>query len=61
MLLTMFLAALMGSIWGAVLIARRSGGGQTALPFGTLLVPAGMATYLWGETWIRAYVGLFVR
>lgn len=59
-LLTLFLAALLGSLWGAWLIARRSGGGQTPLPFGTLLVPAAMATFLWGESWIRAYVGLFV-
>ncbi len=60
-LLTLFLAALMGSVWGAILIARRAGGGQTALPFGTLLVPAAMITYLWGEAWIQAYVGLFIR
>jgi len=60
-LVTMFLAALMGSVWGAILLARRSGGPQTALPFGTLLVPAAMVTYLWGETWIRAYLGWFVR
>lgn len=58
-LLTMFLAALMGSLWGSYLIVRRSGGGQTALPFGSLLAPAAMATFLWGESWIRAYVGLF--
>jgi leader peptidase (prepilin peptidase)/N-methyltransferase len=59
-LLTLFLAALMGSLWGGWLIARRSGGGQTPLPFGTLLVPAAMATFLWGESWIGAYIGLFV-
>jgi len=57
-LLTMFLAAFIGSLWGGWLILRRSGGGQTPLPFGTLLVPAAMASYLWGEVWIRAYVGL---
>ena len=58
-LLTLFLAALAGSLWGAFLIARRSGGGQTALPFGTLLAPAAMAVFLWGEAWIRGYMGLF--
>jgi prepilin signal peptidase PulO-like enzyme (type II secretory pathway) len=41
------------------MIARRVGGGQTPLPFGSLLAPAAMVVYLWGETWIRAYVGLF--
>jgi prepilin signal peptidase PulO-like enzyme (type II secretory pathway) len=54
----LFLAALMGTIWGGILILRRLGHGQTALPFGTLLVPAAMACLLWGETWIRAYVRL---
>jgi leader peptidase (prepilin peptidase)/N-methyltransferase len=58
-LLTLFFAALAGSVWGAVMIARRVGGGQTPLPFGSLLAPAAMVVYLWGETWIRAYVGLF--
>jgi leader peptidase (prepilin peptidase)/N-methyltransferase len=59
-LLTLFLAALIGSLWGLFLIVRRAGGGQTALPFGTLLAPAAMAAFLWGETWIRGYFGLFV-
>jgi len=58
-LLTMFLAALIGSVWGAYLIARRSGGGQTPLPFGSLLAPAAIVSFLWGEQWIRSYVGWF--
>ena len=58
-LLTLLLAALAGSLWGALLIARRQGGGQTALPFGTLLAPASMVAFLWGEGWLRAYLGLF--
>jgi len=58
-LLTMFLAALIGSVWGAYLIARRSGGGQTPLPFGSLLAPAATVSFLWGEQWIRSYVGWF--
>ena len=58
-LLTLFLAALAGSLWGAVLMARRLGTGQTALPFGTLLSPAAMVAYLWGEGWMRAYVSVF--
>jgi len=32
-LLTLFLAALVGSLWGVFLILRRAGGSQTALPF----------------------------
>jgi leader peptidase (prepilin peptidase)/N-methyltransferase len=58
-LLTMFLAALAGSLWGAFLIARRTGGGQTALPFGSLLAPAAMLSLLWGDAWLMAYFGLF--
>jgi leader peptidase (prepilin peptidase) / N-methyltransferase len=58
-LLTLFLAALAGSLWGAALIARGQGGGKTALPFGTLLAPAAMVAFLWGDFWIRAYAGLF--
>jgi leader peptidase (prepilin peptidase)/N-methyltransferase len=57
-LLTLFLAALAGSAWGGVLMVRRVGSGQTALPFGTLLCPAAMLVYLWGEDWMRAYVHL---
>jgi leader peptidase (prepilin peptidase)/N-methyltransferase len=58
-LLTVMLAALAGSLWGAVLIARGTGGGKTALPFGTLLAPAALAAFLWGEGWKNAYMSLF--
>lgn len=58
-LVTLFLAALGGTIWGVILIARRRGGGTTALPFGSLLAPSGMVALLWGPGWIRAYMGLF--
>jgi leader peptidase (prepilin peptidase) / N-methyltransferase len=60
-LLTLFLAALAGSIWGGILMARRVGSGQTALPFGTLLCPAAMVVYLWGDDWVRAYFDLIAR
>ena len=58
-LLTLMLAALAGSLWGAVLIARGTGHGKTQLPFGTMLAPAAMAALLWGEGWSRAYLSLF--
>lgn len=54
-LLTLFLASLAGAIWGGVLIARGEGGGRTALPFGTLLAPAAMVAFLWGDRWVNAY------
>lgn len=58
-LLTMFLASVVGAIWGAVLIARGSGSGKTALPFGTLLAPASLVAFLWGDRWMNAYLSLF--
>jgi leader peptidase (prepilin peptidase)/N-methyltransferase len=58
-LMAVMLAALAGSLWGLVLIARGIGDGKTALPFGTLLAPAAMAAFLWGEGWKNAYLALF--
>ena len=60
-LLALFLAALIGSLWGILLMVRKKGGGQTALPFGTLLAPAAMAAFLWGPAWLAAYTALFRR
>jgi leader peptidase (prepilin peptidase)/N-methyltransferase len=57
-LLAFFLAAFAGSLWGGWLILRRQGDGLTALPFGTLLVPATMVAFLWGNAWIGAYLRL---
>jgi len=58
-LLTLFLASMVGAVWGAVLIARGSGHARTALPFGTLLAPAAMIAFLWGDGWLNAYLTLF--
>lgn len=60
-LVTLFLAALTGSVWGLALIARHRGSGKTALPFGTLLAPAAMLACLWGAGWLESYAGLFGR
>lgn len=58
-LLTLFLAALAGTVWGGVLLARREGHGQAPIPFGTLLAPAAMAAFLWGDVWFSAYLRLW--
>ncbi len=58
-LLTLFIAALAGSLWGGYLILRRTGDGKTALPFGTLLAPAAMFAFLWGGRWMEAYFSAF--
>jgi leader peptidase (prepilin peptidase)/N-methyltransferase len=57
-LLTIFLAALAGSIWGLVLIRRDGGDGRTAIPFGSFLCPAAMIVLLWGDVWLGAYTRL---
>jgi leader peptidase (prepilin peptidase)/N-methyltransferase len=54
-ILTLFLAALAGTVWGGLLMARGLGSGKTALPFGVLLAPAAMVALLWGDLWLRAY------
>jgi len=58
-LMTIFVAALFGSLWGMTLLARGKGDGMTALPFGTLLCPAALVIYLFGQGWFNAYASLF--
>src|SRR5262249_47592611 len=58
-LLTLFAAALAGSVWGGVLMARREGTPRTAIPFGTLLAPASLVVFLWGDRWVDSYLQLF--
>ena len=60
-LLTLFVAALAGSLWGVTLMVRRRGGMGSLLPFGTLLAPTALAVFLWGNAWLRAYLGLLAR
>jgi leader peptidase (prepilin peptidase)/N-methyltransferase len=60
-LLTLFMAAAVGSLWGGLLIARQKGDGLTAIPFGTLLAPAAMIAFLWGGDWVGAYLALFPK
>jgi len=60
-LLTLFLAALAGTLWGGWLLLRHEGTGKTALPFGTLLAPAAMVVFLWGGGWLDAYLRMLTR
>ena len=57
-LLTLFVAALAGSLWGGALMLRRRGGMNSELPFGTLLAPAALVVFLWGQGWVSAYVAV---
>lgn len=57
LLLTVFLASLIGTVVGVALMVVGRGGRKTALPFGTFLAPAGWFTYVWGGdllTWYRS-------
>ena len=56
--LTISLAALAGAVWGVTLMLRRRGGLRTELPFGSLLCPAAMLVYLWGDPLVQAYLRL---
>ena len=59
--LTMMLAALAGSVWGIALMLRKRGSGRTELPFGTLLAPAAMVAFLWGDRVVNFYLGIVHR
>jgi leader peptidase (prepilin peptidase)/N-methyltransferase len=59
--LTITLAALAGSIVGAILMARGRGSMRTELPFGTMLAPGAMVVFLWGDDVVRAYLALIGR
>jgi leader peptidase (prepilin peptidase)/N-methyltransferase len=54
--LTITLAALAGSVAGAWLMSRGKGSMRTELPFGTMLAPAAMVVFLWGDHVVRAYL-----
>jgi len=60
-LLTIFVASLAGSLWGAALMLRGRGGMKSELPFGTLLAPSAMIVFLWGHGWLAAYVRLLTE
>ncbi len=57
-LLTIFLASLMGSLVGVVLIASGRGTAKTALPFGAFLAPAGLIVLFCGPAIVGWYLTL---
>ncbi len=64
-LLTVFIAALLGALGGAVVIAIRkltkSREGGTAIPFGPFIVTAALVSMVWGERLIAIYVRSVMR
>ncbi|KPV41416.1 hypothetical protein AN478_02235 [Thiohalorhabdus denitrificans] len=57
-LLTLFLAALMGSLIGGLLILLRGGDRHLAIPFGPFLAAGGWILFLWKDAIIRWYFAL---
>jgi leader peptidase (prepilin peptidase)/N-methyltransferase len=57
-IVTIFLAALGGSVIGLLLIALRGGTMKTAIPFGVFLGPASLVSLAVGEKAVAWYVGL---
>lgn len=55
---TIFLASLLGSIFGAALIATGRGSRRTAIPFGTFLAPSAIVLLLYGDSLARWYRSL---
>jgi leader peptidase (prepilin peptidase)/N-methyltransferase len=58
LLLTLFLASVAGTLVGVVLMLLGRGGRRTAIPFGTLLAPAGLLVYVCGQQLFRWYLGV---
>jgi prepilin signal peptidase PulO-like enzyme (type II secretory pathway) len=59
-LLTIFVAAFLGSLWGAVLL-RRGGSGRTMVAFGTFLAAGGALCLFFGDAARAWYLGLLQR
>lgn len=57
-LVTLFIAALSGSVVGLGLMAWSELGGKTRLPFGTFLALGGLIALFAGDTLVQAYVRL---
>ncbi len=57
-LVSLFIAALAGSVVGLGLMAWRGAGGKARLPFGTFLALGGLIALFAGETLVQAYARL---
>ncbi|HVS16592.1 MAG TPA: prepilin peptidase [Thermoanaerobaculia bacterium] len=58
--LTLFLASLLGSLVGAVLLARRRADLQSRLPFGVYLAVGAVLSLFFGPGWVGWYLALWV-
>ncbi|KXH87317.1 A24 family peptidase [Sporosarcina sp. HYO08] len=58
-LLTLFLAALIGSIVGLIFLKRTGQGRKTPIPFGPSIATAAVIVYFWGSEIVGWYTNLF--
>lgn len=58
-LVTLFLAALIGSIVGIILLKKSGKGRKTPIPFGPSIAIAAIITYFWGADFVNWYGSLF--
>lgn len=58
-LLTLFLAALIGSIAGLIILKRSGKGRKTPIPFGPSIVLAAVISFFWGADFVTWYGSLF--
>ena len=58
-LLTLFLAAVIGSIVGIVILKKSGQGRKTPVPFGPSIALAAVITYFWGDNLVAWYGNLF--
>lgn len=59
-LLTLFFAALIGSIVGIIFLRRTKQGRKTPVPFGPSIAVAAVMSYFWGAEFIAWYTNLFI-
>ncbi|WP_318615187.1 prepilin peptidase [Sporosarcina sp. YIM B06819] len=58
-LLTLFIAALIGTIVGTILLKRAGKGRKTPIPFGPPIAVAAVIAYFWGADFVAWYGNLF--
>lgn len=59
-LLTLFLAAVIGTIVGSIILRRKGQGRKTPIPFGPSIAAAAIISYFWGAGIVEWYGTLFL-
>lgn len=60
-LLTIFFSSFVGAVVGVAIMRARGSGGQTRVPYGTFLAPAGVLVLFVGDPILEAYLRLLSR